>query len=428
MTTSTSDDLAQHRLPREQWPAFAGRRPDLEVAGRPDLELPEQERLSRSHRRSVRARLALNPSIDARVQRVLAGDVPDVVRGLAQNPGLCPAVRSVLLARGDRFLTRGIARGSVLEPHLLDVLAGTQGLRRELARNRNLPPQAYHRLRQDDDEDVRVRLAINPALPEALQARLARDPVPRVRAALARNTRLTPAVQAQLARDTAAVLALAENRALVPEVVDALLASPAAVSQGLAHHPRLDLRQQLQLERDRTPDVRRALAANPCLHPGLQERLSTDPLGAIRAALARNPSLVPQVQVRLAADHVRGVRAAILQHPALDRSALRVLLDARIAGDGIWLPDERPRIAALGLATHWTPASLDHPGLGPLVALLTGKPSVLDAAAEHPDALVRCALLANERIGGQRLGVLLADPHEGVRTRARHCLVGRLAG
>lgn len=439
----------EHPLPRELWPVATNRRTDVELAASPGLAIAEQTRLASHARMDVRFALASNPDIDNAVQRLLALDGL-AATALAANPALCPDVQHMLLRMGFPLLSNAVVAHADLAPHLLRALLAGPTYRPALARNPRLPADAYLELLQHEDPEVRRGLAGNPAvdgqvldalardpresvrceaagnpsLPVQLQRLLALDPASAVRRRLAASPLLGPDVQMMLARDPRTCLEIASNHTIDAAVVDWLLSSPASVGFGLASHPSLDLRQQMELLRTGGPTIRARLAANPCLHPGLQVRLCDDLHEEVLQQLARNPALVPPAQIRLAQLRDPSVRASLFANPGLDRAALRVLLDAVIAGDRGWLDGASPPV---GPAVRWNRAYLDHPVRGPVVALLTGRAPLLDAAVRHGDPLVRWAVLCNQKVGADRLGALLGDREEVIRQAAQRMVVAGLA-
>lgn len=452
--TSPDTRPFDHPLPRDQWPAFVGKRPDAEIARSPGLSAAEQLRIAHHHRPRTRAALAGNPSIGYDVQRILADDAAAVL-ALAANPSLCEEVQLELLIRGDPAIIRAVATSAVLAKAVREALADNPKYRSALARNPHLPSEVYEQLSHDRstpvrmslagnpaadpdllmgfarsrDDDVRRRVAGNPSLPPAAHQRLSTDLEAHVRQALAGNPGLTARAQTRMAANTEGVqLVLASNPALTPDVIDLLSTASVAVQSRLAARRGLETSQQLRLARQSPPWALNHLAANPSLCPELHEPFSEHAARSVRAALAGNPALLPAAQRRLAREDDRYLRTWLVANPALDRSALAILLDARASGQWRWHPDDTPRVPALGLATHWTPASLDHPVLGPLVALLTGKAGVLSAAVEHPDPLVRLALVGNDRVGANRLGVLITDPEPAIAAGARSRFFAGLAG
>lgn len=390
--------------------------------------------------------MAANPSLHLALQRVLLAD-PSTAGIVAGNRGLAIEVQQEIWSMPEQTLHRLLAKNRALDAALQRAMLDHGGFKAALAGNIALLPEQHGRLGGDPDPVVRARLAANPGVAGDLltalsldgemlvrvgasanpnltkgdQEGVCSDPAESVRATLANNASLEPGLQLRLAvdPDDSVRLALAGNDALTDAACAELvrtehisihcrLAGNGAV--GERWHPvlangGLEVRQHLSYQPNLAPDLQRALAAQ-------------DPFSL--SGLAQNPGLIPELQEWLARIDQPYLHAALLANPSLTRDALRLLLDALVR-------ERDPRdplrqslkyVTALGSATYWVPASLDHPILGPMVAARTGKRAIQIAAANHSDVLVRLGLAANLQLKAVAVRVLLADPDADVRVAA----------
>lgn len=439
--------------PGQRW-ASAGRTDDRRLAAAPALAVAEQRRLARHPSPDVRRVLARNPSLDVSVQSMLADDEDVVAHLLARNPAIAPEILARMARHGGARQRAGAAMnprlGLDLQQEMLGTLADQLSV---LAANRGLLPRIQQRLAASAEPSVRRALAANPSAEPIRLARLARDHEPAVRASAARNPGIRLQDQDRLASDPAVHvrLSLAGNHALHP-AIQLFFAADESVRERLAGNPALTRGVAAELLADPHPAVRAVLAGNPSIPAPIQESLARD-VDGVRDALARNWSLASHVQCLLAStgtvptrlalagnrelaaparmvlaqDASPLVREELLHHPRLQRPELRVLL-ARSIAEHRRRPSRRAETEALGDRAGWTPADLDHPIRGPILALLAGAPEIVSAAAAHPDALVRLGVLGNPDAPALAAAALLDDRDPGIRDAAKHRWLLALAG
>ena len=135
---------------------------------------------------SVREAAAINPTLPARAQRMLADDASSAVRAsLARNPRVLPSLLAVLAADEDGRVRWRVATNLRLRADTSMLLAADHNptVRRALLENAGADSDSLEILCRDDDHEIRRAVALNERAPEALLRRLVADPDGRVRSA-----------------------------------------------------------------------------------------------------------------------------------------------------------------------------------------------------------------------------------------------------
>ncbi|MFJ8162280.1 PE-PGRS family protein [Streptomyces sp. NPDC096136] len=345
----------------------------------------------------VRAETARLAGLPDRVATALAGDPAPEVRAAAcpRAWGALPAGRrralladasadvriAALLCRhaevplsredfeGEAALGERAVRSCLLAPGLVDHLLATggPGLRRALAENPRLSPDAVARLASDTDAGVRHVVALRADLTEEQRAaipvsitpenhsrtlewvadlhgdaeamrRLAASSHVLVRRSVARARRLPPDVVDRLAWDTdrAVQLFLAESCDDAPAEMllrvwtwwTGSLSSPGRPRT----HPNFPRAGLLRYADDLHGRMRRLALDDPLSTPALVARFARDRDPEVRRRAAEDPRLSATDAVRLSEDPDDGIRALALGHRALPAGVLAArLLDPHTA-------------------------------------------------------------------------------------------------
>ncbi len=267
--------------------------------------------------------LARNPALPpALLDRLVAIDDTSVRMSLAQRTDLSADHVRALLATRDGKVVGVLLRNGLVDENGLRALAADPSLRRSLVHVEDLPADVLDVLVASD---AVVLVARYRTLPAGLAEQLSQHPDRRVRRALARNASTPPTVLARLTSEDFASFALAENPATPVEVLVQLAAHESfAVRRVTAQRSGLPRALYDQLAADEEEVVREAVAGNPAAradpataptpvsrraeprplradHPDLPLAtilgLLADPLTAAEAAA--NPSLPVSVMLEL---------------------------------------------------------------------------------------------------------------------------------
>ncbi|MBW5481059.1 PE-PGRS family protein [Streptomyces bambusae] len=352
----------------------------------------------------VRAAAAGLYGMEAPLLRTLAADPVPRVRAAACAPAwshLAQAVRDGLLADSD-----GHVRTAALLRHHQDVPLGPADLatldalddkarpralescrleatwaarlvggddvevRRALAENPRLHPDALALLLVDEDEEVRETVAVRADLTEEQRAgvrldiepgagrgyvlpwvadlhhdsgamrRLAASSHPFIRSSVARASRLPADVVERLARD--------EDRTVRLFLAESCDDAPAGMLLEVWHwwdgsfsfpdrprsHPNFPRAGLLRFATDPDPRLRRLALSDPESTPELVETLSRDDSAEVRRDVAEDPRLAPATAVRLLDDPDTSVGARAARNPAVPPDVLiRLLTDPVTARD-----------------------------------------------------------------------------------------------
>ncbi|MEU6866037.1 PE-PGRS family protein [Streptomyces sp. NPDC046876] len=373
---------ARPALAPEQWgrlllnePGSARRQLFVEDAARAGVRLtPDCHRaLAADTSPYVRAAAAALPGIQAALISALAADPDPRVRtgALLRHHQDAPLDPATFAALGEADRTRAL-QGCRLEAAWAARLATGEDVevRRTLAGNPRLHPDALALLLADEDEEVRETVAVHPDLtedqraviridiepgagrahvlpwvadlhhdPEAMR-RLAASSHPFVRSSVARAPRLPADVVERLARDEDPTvrLFLAESCDDAPADMllevwhwwDGSLGFPGRPRS----HPNFPRAGLLRFAADPNPRLRRLALSDPESTPALLDAFSRDEAEEVRRDVAEDPRLAPATALRLLDDAAGSVRARAARNPAVPPDVLlRLLTDPLTARD-----------------------------------------------------------------------------------------------
>lgn len=238
-----------------------------------------------------------------------------------------------------------------LDEQLRVAREGAARLRRVLAGDPELHPDAAQVLSKDSDKGVRRALATNASTPNDVLRRLRLDDDAQVR----RNATVRPGDgDAELA--TAAEVSVEAARwiaelgaALSDDLFDKLRVHPdPRPREELALAPQPAERLSV-LAGDPSPRVRAAVAGLVTCPPGVLERLAEDPIARVRAAAAGHTGTPTAALLRLASDRSSNVRWWLLMNPAARSPEILAVLSRD--------PDQRNRETALDYCNGTKPSA-----------------------------------------------------------------------
>jgi len=313
LDTLQPDGLAHERL--------------LERLEKEVLESEFVECFAHSPKWEERAALARNPNLPLKWLRELAADEDWWVRAsAAENPKAVPVMLAELATEQKHVVIHEqVAAHPHTSPETLRTLAQSpeREIRLRLARNPGTPPDVLGSLAADPSATVREAVAAHPLTPEVTLSILVRDPQERVKE-VARLRLGQGALPQTLPRRRAVRLALASRTQLPEELAQALLTdrSPDVRAQ-MGMHGDLTPENRAQLGRDRSLHVRVvALAHNPASPSEALDRMPRYDV-RVRQGLSRHALTPSSVLDALSDDPLDEVRLAVVLHPASPSNALR---------------------------------------------------------------------------------------------------------
>lgn len=303
----------------------------LERLKKDDLEPDIVERFAHSPKWEERAALACNPHLLLKWLRVLVTDEDWWVRAsVAENPKAVPLMLAELAKDQKHVVIREqVAAHPHTPPDILRALLTLpdRQIRLRLARNSGTPPDALGQLSADPSATVREAVAAHPLTPEVILGVLARDPQERVRE-VARlrlgQGRLSSRLPSVLPRRRAVRLALASRANLPPALSESLLTdrNPDVRAQ-MGMQPNLTPQERAQLIQDRSLHVRVvALAHDPGVQAEVLARMPRYDV-RVRRGLSHHALTPPPILEALSDDPLDDVRLAVVLHPAAPFGALR---------------------------------------------------------------------------------------------------------
>ncbi|WP_344452678.1 hypothetical protein [Actinomadura kijaniata] len=397
-----------------------------------------------------------------------------MLRGLAVNPSLPPALRERLVAAADRELawelagredlTRAQAASLVARfPECAPLLVehGTltaDGVDPEASPDVALAlldqgrgrPEWARALAADPDAGRREKLAECPGLPSDVVETLAADPEARVVEEVARWAPAGPAARLASHPHAGVRAAVAGNEATPPRTLAALV-----TGEGLP-----PARTCLVCEREEIPFLhdpycpradcdlppgaacdgsheytthllRMRAIANPATPAEAVARFADDPSMLLRCELARRAGLPAAVYERLAASPEPGVRSDLAANPAIGERLMRVLA----ADTGHNVRRDLARNPRLPLDVLVTLARTVKTGPTPLPRIAAAPPAEVAELAAHPDAAVRALVARRRDLPDGIRDALAADPdakvanavapHPGLPEERLRAMLGR---
>ncbi|MFK0259362.1 PE-PGRS family protein [Streptomyces sp. NPDC090445] len=252
--------------------------------------------------------------------RLAGGRDVDVRRALAQNPRLHPDALALLLVDEDEEVRETVAlRADLTEEQRAGVRTSiVPGARRGYVvpwvADLHHDPEAMRRLAASSHPFIRSSVARAPRLPADVVERLARDEDPTVRLFLAESCDDAPA----------------DMLLEVWHWWDGSLGFPGRPRS----HPNFPRAGLLRFAADPNPRLRRLALSDPESTPELVERFSRDDSEEVRRDVAEDPRLAPATAVRLLDDTDAGVRTRAARNPAVPPDVLpRLLADPVTARD-----------------------------------------------------------------------------------------------
>ncbi|WP_440465728.1 AAA family ATPase [Pseudomonas sp. YH-1] len=270
----------------------------------------------------VRVCLASSADLPDEVQKILAGDLPEVRWALAENTSISVDVQQDLFDSGDLITRLSLAQNKALAGSIQAQVADDKviDVRARLASIPDLTASVVNKLIHDV-EDVQTALAHNPSLVEFEYERLFKAGTQQVREALAGNSAIGPALMAEIFRVESAQSIFGVAMGFWGTAISGSTQTQALrLKLALASNRKLPAELQATwVESSPSLEVLQALASNPALSKDLHERLATHHNAKVREMVAGNDSVGRDVLIKLLADPEAGVRAALLRDSRMDR-------------------------------------------------------------------------------------------------------------
>jgi predicted DNA-binding WGR domain protein len=257
--------------------------------------------------KDVRTKVAGNLGLPKHLQELLIEDSEkDVLEALANNENIDSSIM-VKLARypdsdidealskdADSIVKAGIASNSETPKNILDDLAKDKAItiRRNVASNPNASLEALQSLSKDKDKQIKIGILKNPSAPENLKneifatfsKELKRDDIYE----LSQSSHLSLEIVRNLAENTDE--AIRKNIAWSQDTVDILI----------------------QLSKDKSSDVRRAIASNEHSTQEILQVLSKDKNNNVRANVVSNPNCSVDILDKLSNDESTYVLGCVI--------------------------------------------------------------------------------------------------------------------
>ncbi|MEU6259701.1 hypothetical protein [Streptomyces sp. NPDC047043] len=294
-----------------------------------------------------KAVIARNPSLPPDVVILLASDPdPEVREEIARRTDLGPAERQTLVADPQPEVRRAAAYRADLGPDERRALAADPDPRVRLAVSVHPALSEEERAGIDYDVPMDCRfgyhpapvVSAKPAEPSQSEAvrRKALSRHPMLRREAAKDHDLPPDLVTRLAEDDdlGVRVLLAQNHPDAPPalLLRSFLEYTGSERDHLTTRPNFPTAQLAALADDEDPQVRALAARDPDTAPATVERLTQDPDADVRAAFARHPNLPASRLAELLGDEELAHHAAA--NPALDPATIDRLLTTD--GRGLW--------------------------------------------------------------------------------------------
>lgn len=314
----------------------------VSVAANPGATVNILTLLAEDQATDVRQEVARNPNTPERLLAKLATDSASIVRQMVAGNPNSPAEVLSSLARGtDGRARERVAANPTTSPEILrdllhlalrnmdgadlkpenpslpvndftktQLMYSVRGVRTELAKNPNSPPDVLYSLKDDDHSPVLWKLGSNPNSPRELLNALGTNQSSDVRSGVAGNPNIPPEVLRVLLEDKV-----------------------SGVRKALAQNPNVPDEAFAALARDADESVRAAVATNPGTPLDILRNLELS--GAVREALVRNPHTPSDVINKLASDENVLFLEKVVGHPNVpEETILAIFAASQTKGKG----------------------------------------------------------------------------------------------